>query len=410
MTLELHYLRLGLRNISRQRARSLATLASIAIGTAALILAGGFIQDIFTQLGEAIIHSQTGHIQITHQGYNEGKTQAPEKYFIEKADVLKSDLLKSSSAIQTVASRLTFSGTLNNGRRDLGVIGEGIEADLEKQAGTYLNFVEGRALRDTDTDGIVVGQGVAKSLGLKIGDHVTLLATLSQGAVNTLDYEVVGIFQSFSKEFDARAIRISLHSAQSLLDTLAVHMLVVLLNETEHTNFVTAQVRNVFSDKKLNITAWNKLSDFYEKTVELYDRQFGVLRLIILIMVLLSVANSVNMTLFERTREFGTMLAIGEHNFGIFRLIVTENLCLGLFGALAGVLLGCIAALIISAIGIPMPPPPNANLGYTALIRLNATALLTAGITGFMACFLATLLPARRASRLDIGEALRHGV
>lgn len=404
------YLRLGLRNILRQRARSIATLASIAIGVAALILAGGFIQDIFIQLGEAIIHSQTGHIQITRQGYNEGKTKTPEKYFIEKADTLKNDLLKSSPAIQMVASRLTFSGTLNNGRRDLGVIGEGIEADLENQVGTYLKFVEGRALQDTDSDGIVVGQGVANSLGLKLGDRVTLLATLSQGAVNTLDYEVIGIFQSFSKEFDARAIRISLRSAQSLLDTSAVHMLVVLLKKTEQTTFVTDQVKHLFSDKKLDITAWNKLSDFYEKTVELYDRQFGVLRLIILVMVLLSVANSVNMTLFERTREFGTMLAIGDHNSGIFRLIITENLCLGVFGALSGVLLGCISALIISAIGIPMPPPPNANLGYTALIRLETTSLITAGIIGFLACFLATLLPARRASRLDIGEALRHGV
>lgn len=410
MRLQFPYLHLGLRNIVRQRARSIATLASIAIGVAALILAGGFIQDIFIQLGEAIIHSQTGHIQITRIGYNEGKTQAPEKYFIEKADTLKSDLLKSSPAIETVASRLTFSGTLNNGKRDLGVIGEGIEADIENKVGTYLNFVEGRALKDTDTDGIVVGQGVAKSLGVKPGDRVTLLATLSQGAVNTLDYEVIGIFQSFSKEFDARAIRIPLNSAQSLLDTSAIHMLVVLLNKTEQTPFVTAQFKNIFSDQKLDITAWNKLSDFYEKTVELYDRQFGVLRLIILVMVLLSVTNSVNMTLFERTREFGTLLAIGDKNSGIFKLIITENLCLGLLGAVSGVLLGCISAQIISYIGIPMPPPPNANLGYIALIRLEVTSLITAGIIGFLACFLATLLPARRASRLDIGDALRHGV
>ena len=404
------YLQLGLRNILRQRARSVATLASIAFGVAALILAGGFIQDIFIQLGEAIIHSQTGHIQITRQGYNEGKSRAPENFLIEKAASLKSQLLENSPAIKTVASRLTFSGTLNNGRRDLGVIGEGIEADLENQVGTYLNFVEGRALKDADTEGIVVGQGVAKSLGLKLGDRVTLLATLSQGAVNTLDYEVIGIFQSFSKEFDARAIRIPLQSAQSLLDTPAVHMLVIVLNSTEQTNAVTAQLQKTFATKGLDITAWNKLSDFYEKTVELYDRQFGVLRLIILVMVLLSVANSINMTLFERTREFGTMLAIGDRKSGIFRLIVTENLCLGLFGSIFGVLLGCAAAQIISAIGIPMPPPPNANLGYTALIRIDLTALLTAGTIGFLACFLATLLPARRASTLDIGEALRHGV
>ena len=114
--------------------------------------------------------------------------------------------------------------------------------------------------------------------------------------------------------------------------------------------------------------------------------------------------------LFERTREFGTLRAIGDRSTDIFRLIVAESACLGLIGALAGMLLGCLMALAISSIGIPMPPPPNANLGYTALIRLDALTVLSAGAIGFTACLLASLLPAHRASKLDIGEALRHGV
>ncbi len=159
-----------------------------------------------------------------------------------------------------------------------------------------------------------------------------------------------------------------------------------------------------------DIETWNELSDFYEKTVELYDRQFGVLRLIILIMVLLSVVNSVNMTLFERTREFGTMLAVGDRSTTIFRLIMTESFILGIMGAILGMAVGCLAAVGISAIGIPMPPPPNANLGYTAMIRLVPETVMTAGAIGFWAAVLATIMPARRAARLDIVEALRHGV
>jgi putative ABC transport system permease protein len=127
-------------------------------------------------------------------------------------------------------------------------------------------------------------------------------------------------------------------------------------------------------------------------------------------MVLLSVANSVNMTLFERTREFGTMLALGDRASGVFNLIITEGLCLGVMGAMLGALLGCVSALSISAIGITMPPPPNANLGYTALIRLDFLSVMVASIIGFLACFLASLLPARNASKIEIGEALRHGV
>lgn len=401
---------LALRNVIRQRARSIATLIAIAIGVAGLILAGGFVQDIFIQLGEAIIHSQTGHIQLTREGYSEGKNRAPEKYLIENPEALKADIQQSASQAQLVMTRLGFSGVLNNGKRDLGIVGEGIEPDAETTLGTYLQFIEGRALTSNDQDGIIIGQGVARSLGLKVGDRINLLMTLSQGAVNTLDFEVVGVFQSFSKEFDARAVRIPLAAAKSLMDTQATHLVVVMLKHTNDTAAVVDVLKQRFAKDGFDITTWKELSDFYEKTVELYDRQFGVLRLIILIMVLLSVVNSVNMTLFERTREFGTMLAVGNRSSTVFKLIMLESLCLGILGALIGMAFGCLAAIGISAIGIPMPPPPNANLGYTALIRIVPSTVLTAGAIGFAATILATIVPARRAARLEIVDALRHGV
>lgn len=401
---------LALRNIFRQKVRTAATLAAIAIGVSGLILAGGFVNDIFVQLGKAIIHSQTGHIQITRVGYSENKTRAPEKFLIKDGDELKSKLTSQIPGIDQAISRLGFTGVINNGRRDLGIVGEGIEPDGEAKLGTFLNYIEGRALTGTDHDGIVVGDGVAKSLGLKIGDRVTIVMTLAAGAVNTLDFELVGIFQSFSKEFDSRAVRIPLNVAKTLMDTDGIHLLVVQLSDTESTSSTVASMKQLLANQGLDVTPWYALSDFYEKTVDLYDRQFGVLRLIILIMVLLSVINSMNMTLFERTREFGTMRAIGDRSDWVFRLIMIESFWLGLLGGLLGIILGCLAALGISAIGIPMPPPPNANLGYTALIRLDSTSVLTAGAVGFIASMLAAIIPARRAAKADIVEALRHGI
>lgn len=401
---------LALRNILRQRARTAATLAAISIGVAGLILVGGFVQDIFIQLAEAIIHSQTGHIQVVKSGYREGKTRAPEKYLIDKPEQLKERIRKTLPDAELVMSRQVFSGTLNNGKRDLGIIGESIEPDHEARLGTYMQFLDGRALNNSDLDGIVVGQGVASSLGLKVGDRVNLLVSLAAGAVNTLDFAVVGIFQSFSKEFDARAVRIPIEAAKTLMDTEGSHLIVITLNNTDVTRRAGERLRQQLKIEGFDIETWNELSDFYEKTVELYDRQFGVLRLIILIMVLLSVVNSVNMTLFERTREFGTMLAVGDRSTTIFRLIMTESFILGIMGAILGMAVGCLAAVGISAIGIPMPPPPNANLGYTAMIRLVPETVMTAGAIGFWAAVLATIMPARRAARLDIVEALRHGV
>ena len=399
---------LALRNVFRQRMRSAGTLAAISLGVAGLILAGGFVQDIFIQLGEAIIHSQSGHLQIARQGYREGRTRSPEAFLIEQPDRLKQQAL-ATPGVSLALARIGFAGVINNGKRDLGIIGEGVEPAAEAKLGTYLRYIEGRALADSDRDGIVLGQGVARSLGLKAGDRVNLVISLAQGAVNTLDFEVIGVFQSFSKDFDARAVRIPLSAARELMDTKSAHLIVLVLEQTADTERVLGSLRQTLGPQGYELASWRELSDFYDKTVRLYESQFGVLRLIILLMVLLSVANSVNMTLFERTREFGTLLALGDRPDRVFQLIITESLLLGLFGAALGMLLGCAAAWVISAIGIPMPPPPNANVGYTAFIRLVPVEVLSAGGVGFVATCLAAVLPARRVSRMPVVDALRKG-
>lgn len=402
-------LHLAWRNVFRQASRSIVTLAAISIGVAALIVAGGFVEDIFVQLGESVIRSQTGHMQVTREGFRTGKNLKPEAYLIEHPDTLKAKIAERPEVARVLA-RLTFSGMLNNGKRDLGIIGEGIEPDGEAGMDAYLRYAEGRPLSRQDIDGVVIGQGVARSLALNVGDRITLVISLAQGAVNTLDFEVVGIFQSFSKEFDARAVRIPLEAARTLMDTPGAHLLVVNLHQTAQTDATLAALRQQLAPEHFDVDGWKTLSDFYEKTVDLYGRQFGVLRLIILLMVLLSVTNSINMTLFERTREFGTLLAVGNRPGTVLRLILLENLLLGLIGAGLGMLLGCGAALLISAVGIPMPPPPNANLGYTAIIRLTVSEVAMAGGIGFIATCLAAILPARRASRLNVVDALRQGI
>ena len=401
-------LSLALRNVFRQRMRSAGTLAAISLGVAGLILAAGFVQDVFVQLGEAIIHSQSGHIQIARQGYREGRTRSPEHFLIEQPEKLKQQVL-ATPGVQLALVRVGFAGVINNGKRDLGIVGEGVEPAAEARLGTYLRYIEGRALVDSDRDGIVLGQGVARSLGLKLGDRVNLVISLAQGAVNTLDFEVVGVFQSFSKDFDARAVRIPLSAARDLMDTKSAHLIVLVLDKTDDTERILASLRKTLSPGGYELASWRELSDFYDKTVQLYESQFGVLRFIILLMVLLSVANSVNMTLFERTREFGTLLALGDRPGRVFALIMTESLLLGLFGAGLGMVCGCVAGWIISAIGIPMPPPPNANIGYTAYIRLVPLDVASAGVVGFVATCLAAVLPARRVSRMNVVDALRKG-
>lgn len=401
-------LKLALRNIFRQRLRTAMTLSAIIFGVSGLILSGGFVQDIFVQLGEAIIHSQTGHIQVFRKDFLERGTRQPDRYLLEQPEPL-ARLIAAQPGVAEVAARLGFAGLLNNGRRDLAIIGEGVEPTKEARLGTHLQLVAGRQLADRDSFGMVVGQGVAQSLGLKPGDTVTLLMSTADGALNTLEFEIVGVFQSFSKDFDARAVRIPLAAARELLANPGANLLVVSLLHTEDTERIQNSIATLLPTDTESRN-WQQLSDFYDKAVQLYDRQFGVLQVIILFMVLLSVANTVNMGTFERMAEFGTMQALGNSRRAVFGLIVVENVLLGVIGAISGALVGIGLALAISAVGIPMPPPPNANMGYTAMIRIDAATIFLALLIGILATAFAALLPARRASTTPVVDALRHRI
>lgn len=383
-------------------------LAAVIFGVTGLIVSGGFVQDIFVQLGEAIIHSQTGHIQIFRRDFLERGMRQPERFLIESPDRLGARLA-AAPGVTEVAARLNFSGLLNNGRRDLAIIGEGIEASKEARLGGYLKVIAGRQLSDEDTFGMMVGQGVAAALGLSVGDLATVIVNTSDGALNTLDLEVIGVFQSFSNDFDSRAIRIPLRSAQDLLLTEGANLMVISLKETAQTDAVHARLLPLLPSD-IEARTWYQLSDFYEKAVQLYDRQFGVLQLIILFMVLLSVANTVNMGVAERLSEFGTLQALGNSRQQVFRLILFENVLLGAIGAAGGLVIGLLAAETISTIGIPMPAPPNSNQGYTAHIQLDVWTSLKAVAIGFSSAALASLLPARRVSRTPIVDALHHSI
>jgi putative ABC transport system permease protein len=402
-------LKLALRNVSRHRGRTALTLGAIALGVAAMILAGGFVQDVYTQLGEATIHSQLGHLQIYRKDYYAQGSRKPLEYVLPDPQAIVGAAL-ANPAVEDVMLRLNFSALLNNGRADLAIVGEGMEPDKEAHLGSFITILQGRALAARDSFGILVGEGVAKSLRLAPGSPVTLVTNAADGVLNSLDFEVVGVFRSFSKDYDNRAVRIPLAAARKLLATDAANAAVVLLHETSRTGQTKTELERALAGRDVEVTAWYELSDFYKKTIELYKRQFGVLQIITLVMVALSVANSVSMTTFERIGEFGTMRAMGDRNRTIFRLVVLENIILGLIGSVTGVAVGVALAIAISNIGIPMPPPPNAESGYVAHVLVEPSVLLMAFAVGFVATVAASVLPAARITRIPLDEALRQNV
>ena len=178
-------LKLSLRNILRQKIHTTMSLISIICGVVGIILAGGWVNDIFIQLGEALIHSQSGHIQIYKQGYFHEGSRSPEKYLIDDFDQMKKIVAQQITIekFDSITARLNFSGLLNNGRSDLPIVGEGIQPENEGQFSTALRITDGRQLTDQDKFGVMLGRGLANGLKLKPGDTVTLLTNTSLGAL-----------------------------------------------------------------------------------------------------------------------------------------------------------------------------------------------------------------------------------
>ncbi|HAZ60740.1 MAG TPA: ABC transporter permease [Gammaproteobacteria bacterium] len=401
-------LKLALRNLFRQGTRTLLTLFAVIFGVTGLILGGGFIEGVLSQLREGTIHSQLGHLQIARDGYAALGRREPFDYLMPDPAAIAAVPEGWPGVLETL-TRLSFTALANNGRADLPVLAEGVQPDREVRLGSFITIVDGRHLRDDDAHGVVLGKGVARFLKLAPGDPLTLIATTPDGAVNSLEFRVVGIFQSFSRDYDDRALRIPLAAAQELLVSSGAHVVVLSLADTALTEPIAARLAASLPAGH-EVKRWHELADFYQKTEALYRQQFGVLQFIVLIMVLLSVANSVNMAIFERTGEFGTLLALGQRRGAVFRLIMLEYVLLGAFGALVGLALGILAAIGITALEIPMPPQPGSDVSYNAVVSLIPGVLIQAFLVGWLACVVAAFLPGRRASKLPVVEALRANI
>lgn len=400
-------LSIAVRNLARQRTRTLLTLATIGFGVVGLVLVRGFVDDVLWQLRQATIHSQLGHLQVFAPGYIEGARRDPLTHLIAApADAIAK--LRAIPGVETVARRLSFSGSLSNGHGQVAGVIEGIDPAAEAQIGTAIRIVAGVALDRASGASVILGEGVAQELGLHPGDTVTLLAATRDGALNTLDATVAGVFRSPFKDYDAIAVRIKLDDAQALVGVDSVNSLAVLLKPDVPVERVIAAARQTLLPGSYDVRSWRQLADFYQGTAALYHREFLVLLLIVSLMVVLSVSNSIGMSLHERRGEFGTVRALGYPPSTVFREVIAESALLGAAAALLGIALGSALAMLISAVGISMPPPPNSEFGYVAAIRLSVSSVALAALVGVAASIVGAIQPARRLARMPIVEALRH--
>ena len=403
-------LKIALRNVFRNKRRTGLTLLAIVFGAVAIIVFGGYAEQVYVGLRETTINSQLGHIQIFRQGYAEHAKREPESYLLDPETVKKvKDILEEIPEVQVVATRLNFSGLLSNGSTSIGVFGIGMEAELEAEMSSGLTIIKGEDLFADEEDAVLLGEGLAHTMEMQPGEVLTLLSSTADGAINALDVTVAGIFNTYAKEYDDRAMRMNLPHTKLLLYTDEVTRVVVLLKETAFTektaSLLTARLKD--AELEVEIKTWRDLADFYNSVKMMFGNLFGFIQIIVVVIVVLGIANTMMMTVMERTSEIGTIRALGTKKRGVMQLFLLEGLIIGVLGGLLGVFSGIGAAELISAMEIMMPPPPGASKGYPINIKIVPEVLSLSFGLAVVAALCSSFYPAFKASRLRIVDALR---
>jgi len=402
-------IKIAARSVFRNKRRTVITLLSIIFGCVAIIVFGGFVDYSMWGLRESTIHSRLGHLQVYKAGYSEKGGTNPLAYTIEDYPRIRS-IIEDEDHVDFVTSRLEFSGLIGGAENSVICIGKGVEPEKERELGITVSIVEGEDLSSEEPEEGIIGKGLAEGLGANIDDYLTILTSTAEGALNAVDLKLRGIFRTGVKEYDDVAVMVPMELAKTLLYTENVQSIVVVLDKTENTDLVADNLRQEFSQANLDleIKTWSDLATFYHQVVQLYGGIFWVVRLIILIIVIFSIANTMTMSVFERTREIGTIRAMGTKRRGVLSLFLMEGLILGALGGALGLAFGIIAAKLISIKGIYIPPPPTMTEGYTALINIVPKDLIFAFSLAVGTSLVSSIYPAFKAARLKIVDALRY--
>lgn len=414
--------KLALRGLMRNRRRSLVTLAAVAFGFSAIALFAGYMHNIYDGMGRSSIYGELlGHLTINKTGMRKEGKLDPERYMLTAREVEDiSRLLKEEPGVELVTPRLTLSGLASNGRASTIFIAEGIEpaamdrmqfgllSEQERNSGLYDDAE--KKLDPQHMEVANLSEGLVDMLHLKVGGQAAVLTSTLTGQANALDITVGRAFNTGNANSNDKFAFVTLELARSLLDAEGrADRLTVLLKDDAQTSAardrLLAKLRAAGFD--VEIYTWKELSDFYNQVHGMFDMIFGFIFLIVLTVVLMSVANSMGMTVVERTREIGTLRAIGLKQRGVIRLFTMESTLLTLIGCAAGLLITVAVRWLINTSGISYVPP-NSVSPVQLLIdldpgRIGFTFVLM-GIVGT----LAALLPARRAAKRPIIDALGH--
>jgi len=409
--MNLQWLRFALLNTLRNRRRSLVTVSIAALGTASILLAGGFAIWTYSALAQSSARN-TGHLIVGKPEQFTKDEATPLEHGLDNADALKAMLLADPD-VRAVLPKVEFSGLVSNGDKSTVMMAVGVSPDDEFAVkGPFLTVKAGEVLSggggDTSTASaqVMLGEALARSLSAKPGSSLTLLASTTDGALNAMDVQVKGIFSTGVPEIDKRLIYTDVLTAQKLLNTQRVSSLGVFLNRMDLT--LPVQARIAASQPGLTVQTWGDQATFYRSVKALYNRIFGALGIIIGVIVVFVVTNAMAMAIIERTREIGTLRAMGTLPGQLLRTLALEGMLLGGAGAVVGAVIALAVSLLLYVLPVQMPPPPGRSTGYPLNIAIEPTLYLVTLIVMVGLSMLASAWVARKTVHQPVVSALAH--
>jgi putative ABC transport system permease protein len=401
-----HWFKFALQNTLRNRRRSLVTVSIAALGTAAILLAGGFALFTYEALAQAAARD-TGHLVLGTPASFTTDEDVPLQHGLSNVDALRTQLL-ADPAVRQVLPKVVFSGLISNGDKSTVMVATGVDPDNEFAVkGPFLTVTAGSVLvTDSTEPEVMLGEALARSLKATPGSSLTLLASTTEGAMNAMDVVVKGTFTTGVPEMDKRAVYTSVALAQRLLVTDRVSSLGVFLDRMAST--LPAQARVAAKNPGLEVQTWEQQAVFYQAVKGLYNRIFGALGIIIGVIVVFVVTNAMAMAIIERTREIGTLRAMGTLPSQLLRTLGLEGMLLGGVGALVGAALSLGVAVMLYVVPVNMPPPPGRSVGYPLNIAIDPTLYLATLLAMVSLTMLASYAVARKTVHMPVVDALAH--
>ncbi|MEO7578150.1 MAG: FtsX-like permease family protein [Massilia sp.] len=405
----MNMLLLALRNVLRNRHRSLATVLAIAAGLTAINLFAGYIANVYDGLQlQAVAGERLGHLTILKKGMlSEGKLK-PKKYMFD-ADEMKRvrEIVEASGGVKLVSPRISVNGMASNGNASTIFIGEGIVASDAKILRGALVEGAGGKLDPNQKYGVAVSADLAKLLNYKVGSTVTLMTATIDGQANAMDAQIVDIFNTGNANTNDKYMVFPFGFVQTLLDTERAERFVVLLDNEAQTESkrVELQGKLAAAGFDVEIKTWKELSSFYTQVRNLFDMIFAFIASIVFVIAAMSIANTISMTVIERTREVGTLRALGMRTFGILRLFSFEAAWLALFGIGIGLIATLALAAAVNGADISYVPP-NSSYSVALLVDLDWGRIGAVSAIVLLLSLVAALLPSLKAARRGIVDAL----